>query len=65
MNTTYLKKNDLFIGLNTHQENEYTKLKKSVIKGDVLLVQSIIKSQNDNNLNINMAAEEGSNLLFM
>lgn len=41
------------------------KLKKSVINGDLLLVESIIKSSNDNKLNINMAAEEGSTLLFL
>lgn len=54
------------LGLNTNQENQYMKLKKSVIKGDLQLVESIIKSQsNDNKWTINMAAEEGSTLLYL
>ncbi|KAG4071917.1 hypothetical protein HA402_006078 [Bradysia odoriphaga] len=52
-------------GLSTNQDNQYTQLRKSVMNGDVRSVESIIKSQNDNKWNIDMAAEEGSNLLFL
>lgn len=60
-----LHENLLIVGLNTNQENQYMKLKKSVINGDLVLVESIINSQNDKKGNINMAAEEGSTLLFL
>lgn len=52
-------------GLRTNQDNQYSQLRKSVMNGDVGSVEAIIKSQNDNNWNIDMAAEEGSNLLFL
>lgn len=59
------ERNDSISGICANQDNQYTQLRKSVMNGDVGSVESIIKSQTDNKWNIDMAAEEGSNLLFL
>lgn len=63
--TYFIKIKFIRTGLNTKQQSQYTQLKKSIQNGDLVSVESIIKSQNDNKSKIDMAAEEGSTLLFL